>query len=178
MSISALELFFSSATQYYVSGRYAVFAGFNPVVGNLLHHAIEMYLKGALSKTMTLEQLKKLRHNLPKVWECFKAQVADPGVDTFDALISSLHAFEELRYPDSILSSGMMVTISVSRVSGASTGSPARPEPKYELYLEEVDALVDKIFATASVDPRIFLDGLSTRAREYMQEANVHGWAG
>ena len=57
MSTRALELFFSSATQYYVSGRYAVFAGLTPVVGNLLHHAVEMYLKGALSKTMTLDQL-------------------------------------------------------------------------------------------------------------------------
>ncbi len=178
MSTNALELFFSSATQYYVSGRYAVFAGLNPVVGNLLHHAVEMYLKGALSKTLTLDQLKQLSHNLPKVWERFKAQVTDPGLDTFDALILSLHAFEELRYPDSILSSGMMATIGVSRVSGASTGSPARPEPKYELCLEEVDALVDKIFATASVNPLFFLAGLNTRAREYLKEANVHGWAG
>lgn len=177
MSTRALELFFSSATQYYVSGRYAVFAGLTPVVGNLLHHAVEMYLKGTLSKTMTLDQLKKLSHNLPKVWECFKSQVADPSLDTFDALILSLHPFEELRYPNSILSSGMRATISVSRVSGTSTGSPARPEPKYELYLEEVDALVDKIFATASVNPRFFLDGLNTRAREYLKEANVHGWA-
>lgn len=178
MSTSALELLFSSATQYYVSGRYAVFAGLNPVAGNLLHHAVEMYLKGALSKTMTLDQLTKLKHNLPKVWECFKAQVADPGLDTFDALILSLHAFEELRYPNSILSSGMMATISVSRVSGTSTRSPARPEPEYELYLEEVDALVDKIFPIASVNRRFFLNGLNTHAREYLKEANVHRWAG
>jgi hypothetical protein len=177
MSSSALELFFSSATQYYISGRYAVFAGLGPVVGNLLHHALEMYLKGALSKTMPLDQLKKLSHNLPKVWKCFKAQVADPGLDTFDALISSLHAFEELRYPDSALSRGIMVKISVSRVPGASTGAPARREPRYELYLEEVDALVDKIFATASVDPRFFLHGLNSHARKYLNEANVHWWA-
>jgi len=133
MSTRARVLFFSSATQYYVSGRYAVFAGLNPVVGNLLHHAVEMYLKGALSKTMTLDQLKKLSHNLPKVWECFKAQIADPGLEIFDELISSLHAFEELRYPDSILSRGMMATIGVSRVAGASAEDPARPEPKYEM---------------------------------------------
>ena len=178
MSTNALELFFSSATQYYVSGRYAVFAGLNPVAGNLLHHAVEMYLKGALSKTLTLDQLKQLSHNLPTIWERFKAHVVDPGLDAFDALISSLHAFEELRYPDSILSSGMIGTIGVSRMSGASTGSPVRPEPKYELYLEEVDAFVDKIFATVSVNPLFFLAGLSTRAREYLKEANAHGWAG
>lgn len=178
MSTRALELFFSTATQYYVSGRYAVFAGLSPVAGNLLHHAVEMYLKGALSKLMTLDQLKGLSHNLPKEWECFKAQVAAPGLDMFDALISSLQAFEELRYPDSILSKGMMVTIGVRRVAGDSTGGPAWPEPKYEMYLEEVDTLVDKIFATASVNPGFFLVGLNTRARDYLKEANVHGWAG
>jgi hypothetical protein len=56
VSTSALERFFSPATQYYVSARYDVFAGLNPVAGNLLHHAVEMCLKGALSKTMTLDQ--------------------------------------------------------------------------------------------------------------------------
>ena len=178
MSTSALELFFSTATQYYVSGRYAVFAGLSPVAGNLLHHAVEMYLKGALCEHMTLDQLKSMYHNLPKIWDCFKAQVAAPGLDIFDALISSLDAFEELRYPDSILSSGMIVKIGVSRVAGASTEGPARPEPKYEVYLEEVDPLVDKIFASASVNPDFFLAGLNTRAREYLKEANVHGWAG
>ena len=176
MSTSAVQLFFSTATQYYISGRYAVFAGLSPVAGNLLHHAVEMYLKGALSKLMTLDQLKRLSHDLPKLWKCFKAQAAAPGLDIFDALISSLHGFEELRYPDSILSNGMMVTIGVRRVAGASTEGPARPEPGYEVYLEEVDTLVDKIFTTASVNPRFFLAGLSTGAREYLKEANVHGW--
>src|SRR6202043_1798471 len=35
--------------QYYTIGRYSVLAGVNPVAGNLLHHAIEMFLKGALA---------------------------------------------------------------------------------------------------------------------------------
>ena len=176
MSTGPLHLFFSTATQYYVSGRYAVFAGLSPVAGNLLHHAVEMYLKGALSKQMTLDQLKRLSHNLPKEWDCFKAQVGAPGLDIFDPIISSLQAFEELRYPDSVLSKGMVVMIGVSRVAGASTEGPARAEPRYEMHLEDVDALVDKIFVTTSVNPGFFLAGLDPRAREYLKEANVHGW--
>ena len=178
MSTRALQLFFSTATQYYVSGRYAVLAGLSPVAGNLLHHAVEMYLKGTLSKLMTLDQLKTLGHSLPEAWKCFKAQVAAPGLDTFDVLMSSLQAFEELRYPDSVLSKGMSVTIGVSRVAGASTKGPARPEPEYEVYLEDVDTLVDKIFATSSVNPGFFLARLNTRARTYLEEANVHSWVG
>jgi hypothetical protein len=45
------HFFFSSAAQYYVAGRFGVFAALNPVAANLMHHAIEMYLKGALLKT-------------------------------------------------------------------------------------------------------------------------------
>jgi hypothetical protein len=92
---------------------------------------------------------------LPKVWECFKAQLADPGLEIFDELISALHAFQELRYPDLILSRGMRATINARRMAGTTTGNPARPEPSYEPYLGEADALVDEIFATPSVKPTL-----------------------
>src|SRR5882757_8871087 len=77
------HIFFSSASQYYVAGRFAVHAGLNPVAANLMHHAVEMYLKGALlkSKAKTLKELKdKFGHSLPKCWDAFKAQVNDPGL--------------------------------------------------------------------------------------------------
>ena len=44
------HLFISAGMHYYVAGRYAVFAGLNPTAANLLHHAVEMALKGALAK--------------------------------------------------------------------------------------------------------------------------------
>ena len=170
----SLELFFSRATQYYVSGRYAVLAGLIPVAGNLLHHAIEMYLKGALCKTMTLGELKdKFSHNLPKIWNDFKAQIEDSGLDSFDTLITSLHDFEELRYPDSVLSKGMAAMLGVKRLTNAEVATPGVSVPTYELYLEEIDALVDKIFHVASVNPAFFVGSLNPKAREYLKEANV-----
>jgi hypothetical protein len=57
---AASRLFFSTGTQYYVSGRYAVTAGLSPVAGNLLHHAVEMSLKGGLARSMELKELKDL----------------------------------------------------------------------------------------------------------------------
>jgi hypothetical protein len=57
MTMDAINLFFSAGSQYYIAGRFGVFAGLNPVVGNLLHHAIEMDLKGALSKTKSISEL-------------------------------------------------------------------------------------------------------------------------
>src|SRR2546423_12356690 len=50
MSDMTDHLFISTGMDYYVAGRYAVFAGLNPTAANLLHHAVEMALKGALAK--------------------------------------------------------------------------------------------------------------------------------
>jgi hypothetical protein len=53
-----------------------------------------------------------------------------------------------------------------------------RTEPKYELYLDELDALVGRVFEATSVNPAFFLAGLQPRAREYLIEANAQCWAG
>jgi hypothetical protein len=178
MSSDRIQLaFYSAATQYYVTGRYGVLAGQIPVAGNLLHHAIEMYLKGALAKTMTLKQLRGLSHGLPDLWATFKAKFPSARLARFDSLVSSLHAFEELRYPDPVLSKGTAVTAGMTRVAGAGP-SVADPVPGYELYLEEIDALVGRIFQVASVNPAFFLARLTTRAREYLKEGNAQPWAG
>jgi hypothetical protein len=42
------------------------------VTGNVFHHAVEMFLKGALAKTKPLSDLKKLGHNLPNIWKEFR----------------------------------------------------------------------------------------------------------
>jgi hypothetical protein len=73
MSSSEWEEFFKMAGQYYVVGRFAAFAGLIPITGNLLHHAVEMFLKGGLSKNgVRLVDLKKMGHNLPNIWTSSK----------------------------------------------------------------------------------------------------------
>jgi hypothetical protein len=87
------QFFFSAAAQYYVAGRFGVFAWLNPVAANLMHHAVEMYLKGALlkSKAKTLKELRdKFGHSLLKCWAAFKAQVNDPALSEFDTVISEI----------------------------------------------------------------------------------------
>ena len=46
------------ATPYYVAGRLAARVGLVPVYGNLLHHAVEMYLKTELVKVVSREDLR------------------------------------------------------------------------------------------------------------------------
>jgi hypothetical protein len=174
MSASADELFFSTAIQYYIAGRAAAFAGLLPVVGNLLHHAVEMYLKGGLAKTRDLAALKRLGHGLPRVWKEFKAQFKKPALDQFDVVITALHAFEEVRYPDSILKKGMTASLSIMDCSFSGRAvKGAFPRPNYEICLEDVDKLVAAIFEAASMNPKAFTGGLKQSARKWLQEENA-----
>ena len=53
--------FYRFGFQYYVAGRFAVIAQFSPVAANLLHHAIEMLLKGELAY---LDEKQRSPHSL------------------------------------------------------------------------------------------------------------------
>jgi len=169
-------MFFSSATHYYTVGRFAAFTRLAPVVGNLLHHAIEMYLKGGLSETKTLAELKTLSHDLPGVWSAFKVEFPDPSLAQFDGTITALHMFEELRYPDSVLAKGMACRVSIKRSPATAGAAGATTSfPQYDLCLEDIDALVAAIFKVVSVNPQFFTGGLSGPARQWLKEENGEG---
>jgi hypothetical protein len=173
--------FWERGCQYYIAGRFAVPAGLNPVVGNLLHHAIECLLKGALSKTRTLDQLRKLSHNLPPIWEVFKAEIADASLSRFDPAVEVLHAYEDLRYPDDALKNGMGSMITTHRSPlppemAAEMGRRRPPLPavrEYELCLQDIDELVEAIFKAAKVNPRFFFNRMNPKAREVLVEGNL-----
>jgi hypothetical protein len=172
MSDRERERFFSTACDYYIAGRFAAFAGLNPVVGNLLHHAIEMYLKGALAKTKSLRELDKgFKHDLPKLWEAFKDQTNDAALKRFDATIAELHRFEDIRYPDSILAKGMAAIVEITRsnIPGAYKG-PAVPE--YRVCVEDIDELVEAVFFAASFSPRFFFGRGQPLVREFLIKEN------
>jgi hypothetical protein len=180
---ATIHSFFSSGCQYYIAGRYAAFAGFAPVVGNVLHHAVENFLKGGLSKTKTLRELKNLGHNLPAIWAAFKAQVNDPGLAQFDRVISTLHEFEELRYPDSVVADGMVCRINISKAAVADMKKAAAAStsatsllpmpPGYDLCLEEIDELVGAVFVAASRSPKAYLGSLNKpEAKKYLVKDN------
>jgi hypothetical protein len=74
----AMVRYFDLGMQYYVAGRYSVFAGLAPVCGNLLHHAVEMFLKGYVAhRARPSLRRKKFRHRLPELWQAFKAEVGE-----------------------------------------------------------------------------------------------------
>ena len=169
----AHHLLISSAIDCYAVGRYAVFAGLNPTAGNLLHHAVELCLKGALAKKgKSTDYLKKLRHGLPRIWKEFKAQYPE-DLGSFDPIIRGLHRFEEIRYPDEIAAQGVLPEIGRGKRPPPSEPSslPAKV-PSYRLYLGEIDELINKVLAVASINPADYASTLLPEARKYLVEEN------
>ncbi len=169
--------FFDLGSQYYVAGRFAAFAGLNPVTGNLLHHAVEMYLKGALSKSKSLDEMKDLGHKLSTIWQEIKTQANDLSLDRFDDVVDTLDAFEGIRYPDKILQLGMESEIAIIKGPPASIGrsDTTRPLPRYRVCVQEIDELIEVLFTIASRNPVVYLRRFhKAEAREYLDQDNLN----
>lgn len=166
--------FFGHGSQYYVAGRYAVVAALMPIAGNLLHHAIEMYLKGALSKEMSPDQLRnKFRHRLPKLWKRVKRQIGDRSLSKFDSVIKELSKFEDIRYPDKFWQQGASITFDITKTGAAQGRASGQVVPRYKLCLEDIDELVDAIFRFASRNPNAYLRFMKPEASEYVMRDNA-----
>jgi HEPN domain-containing protein len=68
------SMYFERALNYHIAARYAVVARLAPVSGNLAHHAIEFYLKGALIKELDQAARRKMSHKLLKLWRRYNAE--------------------------------------------------------------------------------------------------------
>jgi hypothetical protein len=165
--------FFRYGSQYYVAARYAVYAGLMPVAGNLLHHAIEMLLKGALAESVASQKLKdKFGHRLRRTWKEFKKQAAESNLAIFDRVIRELDKFENIRYPDELLRRGAAISFEITKAGAAQRSSSGISVPEYVLCLEEVDELVAEMFRIGRRNPRSFLIFMKPEANEYLRREN------
>jgi hypothetical protein len=168
-NIREKESFFKLGTEYYISGRYALFAGLSFVAGNLFHHAIEMFLKGFLSSHYNLKVLRRFGHDLIKPWEDFKSRSSLATLTEFDAVISDLNKFEDIRYPDRILRDGLSLSISpTQQTKVASLNASGSQVPSYYLTWEEIDKLVKTIFEESSINPQFFIATYRDSARQFL----------
>lgn len=174
MAVGLRELYFGAATQYYIVGRYAVFSGLNPVAGNLLHHAVEMALKGHLASKLSASDLKNVyKHSLCMLWRTFKESLPTADLSKYDAVIARLDQFETIRYPEHIVKHGMCVLQDVTQRRSQSKMKLPQPVPRYDLCLQDVDALFEAIFVSSSVNPKFFFTRLGAIARKYLVENNT-----
>ncbi len=172
--------FYSLGLQYYVAGRFGALHWLSPVAANLLHHSLEMLLKGRLAHCYSLNDLKdrkKFGHNLGKCWTAFKAIFPTEDLSQFDELVAKLDEFEDLRYPDDILRFGAV--ISIGFVSRTLMGGPISPrvEPVYQLSITDLDALMDQLFQLCGINPEAYLLAYNN-AVEFLEKHNVtcKGW--
>jgi hypothetical protein len=173
MSAKLCELYFGAATQYYVAGRYAVFAGLTPIAGNLLHHAVEMAMKGHLARTVSPSDLKDHKHSLSTLWRTFKENLPTADLKRYDTVIARLDQLETIRYPEHIAKHGMLVMQDAAKVQSRKKAKLPQTIPHYDLRLQDVDALLDAIFASSSVNPKFFVAGLNSAAKKYLAENNA-----
>src|SRR5215471_8276633 len=91
-----LSEYFATALHYQIVARYSAAAAFLPVVGNLAHHAIEFYLKGALAAQLDETERRKIGHNLRRLWRLYKSRKNNPALDKFDQTIRDINKFERI----------------------------------------------------------------------------------
>src|SRR5947209_14704236 len=127
--------FYQIALQYYAAGRFAALTAMMPVSGNIIHHAVEMMLKGRLTHTLTLGEMaaRPYCHCLPRIWQEFKALFPGEDLTRFDGFVDLLHEFDSIRYPNRILRQGAQMTVGFVTENRLGGRDPARPEPEYRL---------------------------------------------
>jgi len=157
--ITADDLFMQNACQYYATARFAMRAGCAPVCGNLFHHAVEMFLKVALAQRRELSDLERMRHELKeKLWPAFKEDFPNPHLSQHDKTIACVDKFEDIRYPDEVLKSGMGV---LAVWSGSAVVS-------------DIDDLIVDVLKVCSRNPVAFIGSSNPAAREAITRHNDH----
>ena len=171
--------FFKIGMQYYIAGRAAARGHLVPVAGNLLHHGVEMLLKGDLSKTFSLGEIKKnYGHRLVKTWNAFKDLHANEDLSGFDVLVANLDRFEKIRYPDDYINRGAIMAIGWGTLKPAVRQIKGPRVPEYCLYVNEVDALIARLFKVCRINPRAYWGALDREALRFLQYDNseYEGW--
>jgi len=172
---TAYLIFFKMALEYYVNGRASALCGCLFTTGNLLHHAVEMMLKGELSRTVSLEDLKdskKYGHSLPKCWNAFKSLFPTENLTEFESMILHLDQFETIRYPDKILSKGAMIGIGFNKGRVVQRTIIGRPVPEYQLGIGDVDAFFARAMRLCHMNPEAYFIFLTDQGREILMKNN------
>jgi len=166
--------FAALALGYYASGRLAFRAGAGSLVSaQLLHHAIEFVLKATLARHTTLSDMKKFGHRLPDLFGAAEARSAELRSDDHRATAALLHELWELRFPDRILSEGMLSftagELTDRRRSEALSGNP----DGYFLELAQIDRLFCTAFRSTGLTSAAFTQRLGADALQAMRAENA-----
>jgi hypothetical protein len=149
-----------------------------PVAGNLFHHAVELFLKAAMSHRVPVRRLasRNLGHDLEALWGEFK--VEHPKADeSLLPIVETLNRFEDIRYPVAGEVQCPQLHLAVFRhPEGKSMGAPGA----YALVLEDVDRLVQYIVSKIQFNKLIKMnvEQLPAVSRQALSERNLYALPG
>lgn len=155
--------FLSLGLYYYITGRAAVFWGFQPVCGNLYHLAFELFLKAGLRKKYTEKELantQKFGHNLKNLWEEFKKIYSDTRLDKFDELIQDIDRWEKIRYldfPEKFWALSFGVDFdreSKERIKKNMVQLRENGQEHYSFMFDDADELFSVLLSVMSINPK------------------------
>lgn len=161
------------AIQYYVGGRFLALQLQTPVAGNLLHHAIELFLKAALSdiSIKRLRAKKEFGHDLTKLWAEYCIRVKEQN-QLHTKTINDINKFEEIRYPSEHREELALHMAVFRQPDGKSMGQLNA----YAFVLEEVDSLISYILNFPKLAQHISLvtNPLPEYSKRCLLESNRH----
>jgi hypothetical protein len=124
-----------------------------------------------LSRKRSLVDLKRqFQHRLIDIWHAFTTDFPSTTLTEFDATITDLADFEDIRYPDEVLKRGMILNIDFH--GQVPRGSSSRPEPEYRLDYYDVDRLIGAIFDVSNVNPAFYLARFQPDVRKMLADRN------
>ena len=166
--------FARSGCEYYASARFGMHAQQSYICGNLFHHAVEMLLKAGLAKKgKSLDEMKRMGHDLKSLWRAYKAIHGDGELERHNGTINTLNKHEDIRYPNSRLGSiGVGLQWSGNPPEVKTFGALKTPK-QYALVVDKIDDLVADIIKTSSWNPGGFV-GHNPAALEAIRRNNEH----
>ncbi len=169
---------FEYGLQYYGAGRFAAASGFIPITASLLHHAVELLLRGCLAQSDCVHEIRRYRrtysHGLSDLWAEFRSRQRDAALDEFNELVEGLHEFEDIRYPENLIANGAVIELGFAEaIAPRLPDTPVRPEPRFLLLVPRVDKLVRRLFEIAGYNPQFFDHYWhQTHAQRYFEHMN------
>src|SRR6266508_3234556 len=147
------SVFLELGCQYYSIARYCASVFFMPICATMFHHAIEMLIKGYLIRNYSSDELKKVGHNLGKLWSMFKSATGDSNLSRFDKSIGDLDRVELLRYPDAMVDKGFVLNVRLG--VPAPTQLPGLSnQAQYFVNVSDLDDIALSIFNSCNVNPK------------------------
>jgi hypothetical protein len=173
-SSQARLVFTQLGFEYYLSARFCLLSRLHHIAGNVFHSAIEMFLKGELVRVIELEKLKKIGHDLKKLWRHFVINNrTDIDLQSDTASIEQIDLFERIRYPDNLISEGMELQVTIHPGDHIESDGVIQL-PTYRLSLALMDRLIIRIIDASTLNPPFFLSMIPEESTVFLRRNNEY----